>query len=889
MRFKVSFFMICVSICLILFVSGCGGKKKRSSGPAPMPEQNQQAQAPETSAPEQKKTKKTKKKKKNQSDEQKQTSSHQEGQYIPEVTLPASSSQWTEKEILYIRQAQKDLYDSVIQELIGRLANPDLADEASRLLTQFVRSRIPNALALEEKFLVQAERYKEAEGADPQNAQNRSNPQIQPITFEFYMLTQIQVRQIFEALSSSTCEDAKRETAAFLAGTIVTDDNKSALDATITGYAEKTQNGKITREEEDILLAFLLMPEKGIKLAAEFADVEPPVIEQDELDQDGNPIPKQNSMNAMRGNHQPIDISPEERVQIKIVGGNGNMSQITRQDIQKQILDKYCPFSTANFRARIAEEIMSQEVLAAADTEAEQVFLLNEVLEKFIMKRDFANAIAHILIYKQPDLDDKWKTTIEDNLLKSCTALTQNHFGFYDEKTLEDYKKAVQAKAAKLMSEKQKRLEAEKKAGGPASSAQVPVSLLSKKAQMNQSQNRSSGSQMQAMQYSPLVELMVNPEECAALEKEVWSPELRALLLTRLEESFGGLVAEAVANMPALDSRDRPRFSNLDKDGTQTLQMYLTIPCIENRAQIYAFLDKAWLLGPEPFRQILFDKMEMEPGFLMIVKSLDRRIAPKEKDKRTPTTRKPVKTNKNRTVVREREKSKGVLLREKKIEIGTAWMDQTYNLVCQWCGKFSQAAEAEKSRREIDRILNPKLPKEEAPVLSEELKQKFQPLAGIEVVSIYTNSDPEMPPIAPSSGLKITFIEMSCTNQLPKLISAYKSKNLHLLERGKLGDKRTGVNGQTAIANATWLEKFELNDETGRRESIDILFSPKTSVQTNSNREDEKPRKGAEPYSIYVLVMEMDDLTGDHVSELNDEDDSYVDEGDDGGDGALEE
>ena len=67
------------------------------------------------------------------------------------------------------------------------------------------------------------------------------------------------------------------------------------------------------------------------------------------------------------------------------------------------------------------------------------------------------------------------------------------------------------------------------------------------------------------------------------------------------------------------------------------------------------------------------------------------------------------------------------------------------------------------------------------------------------------------------------------------------------------------------------------------------MFSPKTSVQTNSNREDEKPRKGAEPYSIYVLVMEMDDLTGDHVSELNDEDDSYVDEGDDGGDGALEE
>ncbi len=879
MRFQVQAFMVFVSVCLMLFVSGCGGgKKKPSPGPAPMPEQNQQVQAPEPPAPEKKKIKKVIKKKKTDSSAEADSADMlPEGLRIAEVTLPASSSLWTEKEILYIRSAQKDLYNSAIQELVDRLNNPDTADDAARLLVQFVQSVIPAALAQEEKLRAESEKMKE--GDDDGRNSNRSNPPAQPIMIEFYQLGQMQVRQIFEALSTNTCENAKKATAALLAGTIMTDDNKSALEATLNGYAEKAQKGKISKPEEDFLLAFLLIPEKGVKLAAEYAEVDPPEIEPVELDQNGNPIQNQDSMNALRGNHQPIEITPEKWVQFKFVGGNGNMTKITPQEVQKQVLTKYCPFSSANFRARIAEEITSQEVMAAADTEAEQTFLLNEVLEKFIMKRDFANAIAHILIYKQPDLDDKWKSTIEENLLKSCKALTQNHFGFFDEKTLEDYKKAVQTKAAALASEKQRRLEAEQKADAPASAEQVPVSLLSKKAQMEQSQNRSFGSQSQAVQLPPLVELMMNPEECSALEKEVWSPEMRALLLNRLEESFGGLVAECIANMPELGSKDRLRIPTLDKDGLSTLEMYMTIPCIENRAQVYNLLDKAWLLGPEPFRQLLFDRMETEPGFLMVVKSLDRRVAPKEKDKKTPTTRKPPK---NRNVVKEREKSKGVLLREKKTEIGTAWMDQVYNMVCQWCWKFSQAAQAELDVMEIDRILNPKLPKPEPPVLSEELKLKFQPVPGIDVVSLYTNSDPKIPPIAPESGLKITFIELRCTNQLPKLISVYKSKNPHLLERGKLGGKWGSLNSQTSIVNATWLEKFEVNEETGRTESIDILFAPtKSSNQISSNREDDQPRKGAEAYSIYVLVMEMDDLTGEHVSKLGDEEDSYPDEGGD--------
>lgn len=882
MRFKVSFFMICVSVCLILFVSGCGGKKKRPQGPAPMPEQNQQVQAPEPSAPEPKKTKKNKKKKKEANDDGKRNDDLPEELRAPEVTLPSQTSQWKENEIFYIRRWQKDLYDTVIQELVSRMANPDQAEATAKIMTQFVQSMVPAALAQEEKLRAEAERLKEAEG-DSLNNQNRSNAMSQPITYEFYLLSQMQVRQIFQALASSTCDEAKKGTAAFLAGVIVTDDNKAALEAVVAGYAEKSQKGKITKEEEDFLLAFLLVPEKGVKLAAEFADVEPPVVEQEELDENGNPIPKQDAMNTLRGNHQPIDISPDKRIQFKYVGGSGNLAQVTLRDIQKQILDKYCPFSSANFRARIAEEILSPEVMTAADTEDKQAFLLNEVLEKFIMKRDFANAIAHILIYKQPDLDDRWKVTIEDNLLKSCTALTQNHFGFYDEKTLEEYKKAVQAKAANLAAEKQRRLEAEKNAGNSAPSSQVPVSLLSKRAQVGQTPNMGSGNQMQMVQYSPLVELMMNPDECAALEKAVWSPEMRALLLKRMQESFGSMVAEAVTNMPDLGSNNRPTIANLDKEGMQSLQMYMTIPCIENRAQIYAFLDKAWLLGPEPLRQVLFDRMETEPGFLMVVKSLDRRIAPKEKPKKTPTvSRKPTRNNKNTHVVKEREKSKGVLLREKKAEIGSAWMNMVYSMVCQWCGKFSQAAQMEKSRKEIDRILNPKLPKGEDLKLSDELKQKFLPVNGLEVVSIYTNSDPEMPPIASSSGLKITFIEMTCTNQLSKLVSAFKTKNAHLLERGKLGDQRGGMNNQTAIANATWLEKFVVDKETGHCESIDILIaSPQGGYQMNYSGDINQPRKGPEPLNIYILVMEMDDLTGEHDSQLSDEDDSYQDDGGD--------
>ena len=751
---------------------------------------------------------------------------------------------------------------------------PETADAAAKLLDGFVRSVIPGALAQEEKLRAKAEQLREMDG-DPQNPSNRPSPQNQPITYEIYQLTQMQVRQIFEALSSSTCDTAKRTSAAFLAGTIQTDDNKSGLDAVIAGYAEKAQNGKITKEEEDFLLAFLLIPEKGVKLAAEYAEVEPPEVEPVELDQNGNPIQNQDPMNAMRGNHQPIEVAPEKWVQFKYIGGNGNMAKFTPQEVQKQILAKYCPFSSANFRARIAAEITGQEVMAA--TEEEQAFLLNEVLDKFIMKRDFANAVAHILIYKQPDLDDKWKSTIEENLLKSCKALTQNHFKFIDEKTLEEYKKAVQAKAAQLASEKQRRLEAEQKAEAPTSSAQVPVSLLSKKAQLNQNQNRTNNFQNQAIQYPPLVELMMNPDECSALEKEVWSPEMRAILLSRLEESFGALVTECIANMPEPGSKDRLNVPTLDKDGLSALEMYMTIPCIENRAQVYNFLDKAWLLGPEPFRQFLFDKVETEPGFLMVVKSLDRRVAPKEKERKNVN----VSKNKNR-VVKEREKSKGTLLRERKAEVGAQWMNQVYDMVCKWCWKFSQAAQTEKDLLEINRILKPKLPKAEPPKLPDELKLKFQPLPGLEVVSFYTNSDPEMSPIAPSSGLKITFIELRGSSQLAKLSSAYKSKIPHIIDRGKLGGKFGGMNSQSSIADATWLEKFEVNEKTGRCESIDILLAPSQGEHLMDYSGDiNQPRKGAEPLSIYVLVMEMDDLTGEHISNLGDRDDSTSDSGDD--------
>jgi len=879
MRLKASFFMIFVSACLLLFITGCGGKKKSSlaPAPAPMPEQNQpaQAQAAEAPAPEKKKIKK---KKKVQATKEAPADELPEELRVQEMTLPASSSQWTEKEIVYIRSAQKDLYDSAIRELTERLANPELADDSAKMLVQFVHSVIPAALAQEAKLSAESEKYKEKD-EDSHNSRKHSEALAPPVVIEFYQLTQVQVRQIFDALSISTCENAKKAMAAFLAGTILTDDNKSALDSVLTGYAVKAKNGKITKEEEDFLLAFLLMPEKGVKLAAEYADVESPEVEPVELDQNGNPIQKQDAVNALRTNHQPIAVSPEKRIQFKFVGGNGNIPLFTPLDVQKLVLSKFCPFSSVMFRARIAQEITSQEVLAAADTEAKQAFLLNEVLEKFIMKRDFSNAIAHILIYKQPDLDEKWKVTAEENLLKSCLALTQNHFGFIDEKTLEDYKKAVQERAAHLASEERKRIESEQKAAAPVSTAQVPVSLLSKRAQVQQSQNRMEGNQPQAVQFSPLVELLMNPDECSALEKEVWNPEMRTMLLNRLEESFGSLVAEIVANMPDPNTKERPRIPTLDKNGIQTLQMYMTIPCLENRTQIYSLLDKAWLLGPEPFRQVIFDRMETEPGFLMVVKSLDRRVAPKEKEKRQPTVHKTSKSRtKTKKVAREREKSKGLILREKKIEIGTAWMDQTYNLVCQWCGKFSQAIQTEKELKEINRLLDPKLPKEEPAKLSDELRQKFQPLNGMDLVGVYVNSDPEMPPVAAASGLKITFIELRCTNQLSKLISAYKSKNPHLLERGKLGEKKGGMSNQNAISNATWLEKFEVNEETGRRESIDILFAPpKSAAPVNPARADETPRKGAEPFSIYVLVMEMDDLAGDHVSNLNDEDDEEED------------
>lgn len=86
------------------------------------------------------------------------------------------------------------------------------------------------------------------------------------------------------------------------------------------------------------------------------------------------------------------------------------------------------------------------------------------------------------------------------------------------------------------------------------------------------------------------------------------------------------------------------------------------------------------------------------------------------------------------------------------------------------------------------------------------------------------------------------------------------------------------VTGQNTVLNAYWLERFELDDETGRQESLDILIAPlhqsENARPTGANEPELK--KGPADYRIYVLLMEMDDLTGEHKSNFEDDEDEDV-------------
>lgn len=892
-----SFFTILTLSGLLVLTVGCGGK---SSSPKPMPEENRvEKNIAEKTGLDQKKDsssqQETKKKKKKKKKVEKEEATEENAQdFLPpelqvqEKTLPSSASQWSEEDFTYVRVAEPTLFDMALTELSSRLANPNAAEEASRILARFVQSVVPNAIAQEQKLVAEAERLKELEEGDDSDRNRRTDP-AKPIEIKFYQLAQKQVAQGMGALASSTSETAQKTVAAFLAGAIFTDDNKGALDAVMNAYATKSEEGKISPNEENLLLDFLLLPEKAVEEAAEFAEVEAPPLKEIAADENGAQQRTQDSpYSNLRGNHPPIQLANGKRIQFRFQGGSGNMTSFTHLDVQKLTLTKYCPASSAIFRAQIARKLLGDEVLQAADTQTKQAFLLEEVLGKFLMKKDFANCIAQILIYRQPEIDEAWMAVLEDNLAQSHILLMKNRFSLFDEKTTDEFRAATVEKRNQLEQDARAR-EAAEAAEKEAPSGQTSVSLLSRRATLEKGKPTATGNNRnRTVQYSPMVELLMNPNSREALEKEIWTPEMRQILLDKIHESLAGYVSESMANMPEPGSKVKPKVPKIQKSDLQAIQMYLSIPCTETRYQIYSILDKAWLLGPEAFKTSLFDQIETEPGFLMVVKSLDRRVMKEKKD-----ARRPMPTNKKKPNAKAKAPSPGVLLREKRKEIGAAWMEQSYRSVCEWCLKFSEAAKAREEIAKTRRILDRNAPKAEEPKLPEELRKQFDFPKDAKVVSFFTADDPAMPPMAESGRLRITFFEVECSGMFQKMVSTLKSKHPKtLLERGFLS--KTPI--QKGVANAYWLEHFDRNDETGRRESIDVLIAPARQPSNDQNsRQNDQPqtamnRRGAEQFRVFVLMMEMDDITGDHQSNFKvDDDENKNDDSDDDSDDSDEE
>ncbi len=552
-------------------------------------------------------------------------------------------------------------------------------------------------------------------------------------------------------------------------------------------------------------------------------------------------------------------------------GGSGKLQEFTPVVVQNSVLKNFCPSSTPIFRARITRKLVGSDVMEAANTQEKVKFLQESVLEGFLLKMDFENIIAHVLLYKQPDLGEDKRSKLKADMLLSHQALMRTHFGFIDSKTVENYRAVVTEKRDYLVAEKQAQQEAERNAS-EISTEQVAVSVLSKMASAgkNQNQNKTQKPNLNRnTKADPIVMLLMNPKDREALASEIWTVEIRDALQEEASETLGSAIDKGLANLPAPSSKTRVTMPSIAREDIQAIQMYLTIPCIDSRCKIYTLLNRAWLLGPEAFRSMIFDKMEVEPGFLMVLKSMDRRVAPKERDARK-------NTNKNARK-KPKEPSPAQLLREKKIEVGVAWMEQCYKSVCQWCKTYSDVAKMQEELKKINRILDKDAPKVTEPKLPKELQELVPPAS--EVVSYYTATDPVMPPLAESSALKITFFELESRVQRTKLIAAFKSRIPKLLERGVMA-KPTG---QNTVINGYWLERFMIND-AGRRESVDVLIVPMNQDSRQNNRNQEDMRDVSE-FRVYVLMMEMDDLVDDHVSDLSNESDEEVEFADGEGDG----
>ncbi|MDO4582627.1 MAG: hypothetical protein Q4D62_00855 [Planctomycetia bacterium] len=703
---------------------------------------------------------------------------------MEERLLPENFADWTQEDYLLAKKTQFPDLDRAMAMLGRPLAGTEkAADGVKILLAMMERVRLP---LLEE--IPQRTTGEEVTEEMVMAGESEKNP----MEVELVQMSPQDLALAVEVLFANGSSEAMEAITKLFRREILTDDDQVVVEAILKYFLSPGYT--CTPEQEAMLFEMMLHTEK----------IRPALGEE-----------------SSRGRRDTV-VQNAEGIWLRIhyLRGDGQFPDYTPEEMRKLLLEQYAPHSSETFRIWIAQFLTSSDMDPSFLKENDKKEFVVKLLD-FIIGKDPRNLEAQIYLYKQNILDEGTLQKVEDSLTENYEALLRTWFLLGDEKDLESYFIAL---------DEEKERVAKEKAAGQIVTPPAASSLLGQLSREKSSQTKSRTSSSTSKDTPVLFSYwMMQPEKAEKMRAEIWSESMRKLLRGQMLEFL-----EPVFQEEGIRSR---RKSSASAKDMRPLQMYLLIPQYEIRKEFYALLLEGWERGPEAYQKVgILDKMSTEPGFLMVVKSMERREPVDDKEKSDRKKKDPKK--KSSPIAEKREQ------RQKTAE---AWMRITYDEVCRWLSRWEQAAILQRATEE---------PHEDELRLPDSLRTRFPFPSGSEVVSFYKGQDPlpEGEKRNPD-GLKVTYFHVRCHARVGTLIGNFRSKNSGLIQHESMEKSR-----RSKESEGIWLERFALDKETEKRESVDVLIVPKNPAPSS---DDDKERRTPEDLDVYVLVMEMKDLAAE--------------------------
>ncbi|MDO4574835.1 MAG: hypothetical protein Q4D98_06435 [Planctomycetia bacterium] len=643
----------------------------------------------------------------------------------------------------------------------------------------------------------------------------------QPEEWEVVSLSSSQIRTVVETLLRWDTPEANAVLAKVVRREILTDDDRTVVGQILDGYASREN---LSPELEQWMLSLLLD-----------ADAVRPLMEVSEKEE-------QKDAEGRRIDPNTYWTTEGKYIRVRYSGGSGRTTDITPAEIRLRVLERYGKNASSAFRVAVARFLTNPDIDPSyVKDEEKKTFVLK--LLNYLMENTSKNFQAQLVLYRQNALDINHTQKIETTLVSCLNALCRSWFLLGEEKDVSEYLVALREYQESRQPASELRDEASREKSPAGSGSGSLLGQITQQGTAPEEKERKTRSRRELPLF---LEFVLVPDEAKALRKELWSPEFIALLQKRM----AAVVVKLMPRNIDLEAETPAKVERLSDRDLAPFQMYLMIPSNEVRQTVFGLLDRGWVMGPETFRQAgLLERMVTEPGFLLAVKTVKRddaepELSEKEKEREA-------KKAKNRPS----KVSKAAAKKEREKKIAIAWQAEVFREIQIWMKKLEQAAEMQRIQKGTE-LADVKVP--------ESFVTNFALPEDAATVAYYRIQDPVLEGEKNAKeGLKISYAHV-------QLSARYATYLLALKKSGKLEQREIGERGRSG--NVVWLERFEVDEHTGRRISVDVLIERSEEAvraERAASDDNEKGKKKArakenrepEDLDVFLLWMEGPDWT----------------------------